>query len=160
VLWRQLGDRISEADTLASLGLAELRQDRYAEAADYLRQALALCRKTGDIARQALAHNGLGEVHFAVGQLTDARGQHAAALSLASRAEEKYEQARAHDGLASVYAANGAEAQARRHWQEALTRYSELGAPQAEQVRKRLNAMRGNVPAAQFATGNLNSRPR
>jgi tetratricopeptide (TPR) repeat protein/DNA-binding XRE family transcriptional regulator len=160
LLWRQLGDRISEADTLASLGLTELRQERYAEAADYLQQALALCRKTGDIARQALAHNGLGEVHFAVGQLTDARGQHAAALSLASRAEEKYEQARAHGGLASVYAANGAEAQARRHWQEALTRYSELGAPQAEQVRKRLNAMRGNVPTARFVTGNLNGRPR
>ena len=160
ILWRQLGDRTSEADTLASLGLVELRQERYAEAAGYLRQALALCRKTGDIARQALAHNGLGEVHLAAGQLTDARGQHAAALSLASRAEEKYEQARAHDGLASVYAANGAEAPARRHWQEALTRYSEVGAPQAELVRERLNAVRGNGAQARFATGNLIGRSR
>ncbi|HEY3907163.1 MAG TPA: tetratricopeptide repeat protein [Streptosporangiaceae bacterium] len=160
ILSRLLGDRISEADTLASLGLAELRQERYIEAADYLQQALVLCRKTGDIARQALAHNGLGEVHLAAGRLTDARGQHAVALSLANRAEEKYEQARAHDGLASVYAASGAEAQARRHWQEALTRYSELGAPQAEQVRERLEAVRGNKVRAQLTTGNLIGRPR
>jgi tetratricopeptide (TPR) repeat protein/DNA-binding XRE family transcriptional regulator len=150
VLWRKQGDRISEADTLASLGLAELRQERYAEAGDCLQQALALFGKTGDVARQALAHNGLGEVLLATGQLAEARGQHAAALSLANRAGEKYEQARAHDGLARVHAANGATAQARRHWQEALTRYTELGAPQADQVREKLSAAQGNGALAKL----------
>jgi len=99
----------SEADTLASLGITELKQERYAEASDYLRQALALCRRVGDVAREALARNGLGEVLLATGRFADACAQHSAALSLANRAGEKYEQARAHEELAGTYAASGAE---------------------------------------------------
>jgi tetratricopeptide (TPR) repeat protein/DNA-binding XRE family transcriptional regulator len=140
VFWRQFGDRTSEADTLASLGIAELRQERHEQAADNLRQALALSRRVGDVAREALARNGLGEVLLATGRLADARDQHAAALSLASRAGEKYEQARAHEGLAGVYAASGTQSRARRHWREALIRYTEVGAPQAEQIRAKLEA--------------------
>jgi tetratricopeptide (TPR) repeat protein len=149
VFWRQFGDRTSEADTLASLGIAELRQKRYGQAADNLRQAIALLRAVGDVAREALARNGLGEVLLATGRLSDARAQHAAALSMASRAGEKYEQARAHEGLAGVYAASGAESQARRHWREALTRYTEIGAPQAEQIRARLEASQSGAALAQ-----------
>jgi hypothetical protein len=74
-----------------------------------------------------------------------------APLSLADRAGEKYEQARAHEGLAATYAASGAEAEAkaRRHWHEALTRYTEVGAPQVEQVRAKLGASQSRAELAQ-----------
>jgi Flp pilus assembly protein TadD len=84
--------------------------------------------------------NGLGEVLLATGRRAEARGQHAAALRAATEVGEKYEQARAHDGLASACEANGDLRQARRHWREALTYYTELGAPESEQVRARLAA--------------------
>jgi tetratricopeptide (TPR) repeat protein len=131
----QVGDRISAADTLASLGLVELRQDRPVQATEHLSQALTICREAGDVPRQALALNGLGEVLQAMGKPAQARSQHAAALKLATQAGEKYEQARAHAGLAAVYQASGVAAKARRHWTEALSRYEDLGAPEAEHVR-------------------------
>jgi hypothetical protein len=48
-------------------------------------------------------------------------------------------QARAHDGLATAYQADGDLPDARSHWQEALDIYTHLGAPEADQVRARLN---------------------
>jgi len=137
-LCRQIGDRASEADILASLGVVDIRQGRYQQAGDRLRQALAQCRATGDLSRQALALNGLGEVLLATGRSADSRTQHAAALSMAVQVGEKYEQARAHDGLASTYQASGDAARARRHWQQAVTLYTGLGAPEADQARARL----------------------
>lgn len=136
--FRQVGDRVSEADTVANLGITELRQGRPADALDFLNQALAICRQTGDVPRQALALNGLGDVQLAMEHPAQARRHYDAALELAARAGEKYEQARAHAGLGNAYQASGARSQARRHWREALAGYSDLGAPEADQVRARL----------------------
>jgi tetratricopeptide (TPR) repeat protein/transcriptional regulator with XRE-family HTH domain len=149
-LFHHLGDRISEADTLANVAVIELREGRHEQAMRHLRQALALFRATGDLSRQALALNGLGDVLFAAGRPADARAEYAAALRVADQAGEKYEQARAYAGLASTCQASGAAAQARRHWRDALARYAEIGAPEAEHVRVQLAAMdgagRGQVP--------------
>jgi transcriptional regulator with XRE-family HTH domain len=57
---------------------------------------------------------------------------------------DKYEQARAHDGLGRANHAAGDSGQARRRWQHALTLYTELGVPDAGQVRARLA---GQAPA-------------
>ncbi|HUD39197.1 MAG TPA: tetratricopeptide repeat protein [Streptosporangiaceae bacterium] len=146
-LWRELGDRSSMADTLASLGVTELRQNRHVQAAACLAEALRICRQTGDVPRQALALSGLGEVMLATGRPAVARQRYAAALTLAAEAADRYEQARAHDGLGCAYQAEGAMAQARRHWREALARYSDLGAPEADRVRARLSASE-SVPQA------------
>jgi hypothetical protein len=53
------------------------------------------------------------------------------------------EQARAHSGLARACEADGDSLQARRHWQEALTHYTAIGAPEAREIRDRL-AMAGD----------------
>jgi tetratricopeptide (TPR) repeat protein/DNA-binding XRE family transcriptional regulator len=137
-LFREIDDRTSQTDTLTSLGLIDLRQGRHEQAAARLRQALDLCRDTGDLSSQAAALNALGELFLATGRPADARAQHAAALRVATQASETYEQARAHDGLASTYLASGRLVKARHHWQEALTCYEKLGAPDAHQVRAKL----------------------
>ena len=51
---------------------------------------------------------------------------------------DTYLQARAYDGLGSSYRAGGDHEQARDHWQHALTRYAEMGTPEADQVRAKL----------------------
>lgn len=94
----------------------------------------------GDLSRQALAHNGLGAVLLAGGHPAEARAEYDAALGASVEAGEKYEQAHAHDGLASSYQATGPAAQARRHWQEALARYTEVGAPEAGDIRAKLGS--------------------
>ena len=142
-LFREFGDRQGEAACHARLGIASLRQDRYQQAAHNLQQALAEYREMADLAGQAEALNGLGEVLLAIGRPADARTQHATALGLASQIGEQEERARAHDGLAQGYWATSDFAQARGHWEEALARYTDLGAPQAEQVRARLSMPSG-----------------
>jgi hypothetical protein len=47
-------------------------------------------------------------------------------------------QASAHSGLARTYQADGDWPQARHYWQEALTRYAAIGAPEAREIQARL----------------------
>ncbi len=131
-------DPQGEALALVSLGVIGLRQGRYAEAAGHLDQALAGYREMSDPAGQATTLNNLGEVLLATGQAADARRRYAAALDMAVQAGETYEQARARDGLGRACQAGGDPRRAHRHWQAALAIYSELAAPEADQVRARL----------------------
>jgi DNA-binding SARP family transcriptional activator/tetratricopeptide (TPR) repeat protein len=139
-LFRKIGDRTGEAGANTRLGDVDLRQGRYQQATDHHRQALDLFRETGDRSGEAGAINGLGEVLIATGQPSAARAQHTAALCLASQIGDKYEQARAHNGLARACLATGKPGQARHHWQEAVTLYTNLGAPEADQIRAQLTA--------------------
>jgi DNA-binding SARP family transcriptional activator/tetratricopeptide (TPR) repeat protein len=144
-LFREIGNRSGEARALIALGDADLRQGRYEQAANYQRQSLAMCREIGYQSGEVSALNALGEVFLATGQSSDALAQYTAALSGAARNGEKYEQAHAHNGLAHAYHASGGLDQARRHWNEALTLYITLGAPEADQVRV---CLAGNVNTA------------
>jgi len=137
-LAREIGDRSREADILANLSLARLQQGHHAAAAHVLQQAMALARESGDLALQAQALNNLGEVYRAQGRPGDAYGRHMAAMEVAAVIGSKLEQARAHYGLGEACHADGDVGKARRHWQEALALYTDLRAPEAEQVRARL----------------------
>ena len=85
-----------------------------------------------------MALNSMGELFLATGDPDEARARYSDALGLAARAGEKYEQARAHHGLAGSYQQSGDTRRAHRHRREALTLYTELGAPEAEQVHAEL----------------------
>jgi tetratricopeptide (TPR) repeat protein len=138
VLTRTAGDVWGEAEALTRIGDISLRQGDPHEATARLSEALALCRETGNRLGEAEALCGLGEVQLAIGCLVDARTWYADALHLADRIGDKYQQARAHDGLGRLHQAIGDPLQARHHWQRALARYTELGTPEADQIRARL----------------------
>ena len=137
-VFRETGNRSGEAGALADLGAVDLQQGCYQQAIDRHQEALALFREIGERSGEAEALNGLGEVFLATGRPGDARAQHTAALGLASQIGEKYQQARAHNGLACAHHATGDPCQAHHHWQEALTLYTDLGTPEAAQVRAQL----------------------
>jgi tetratricopeptide (TPR) repeat protein/DNA-binding XRE family transcriptional regulator len=136
--FRVVGDRQGEAGVLAGLGLASLRQGRHQQAGEQLQQALTHYREMDDPTGQAETLNSLGELFLATGRPAAARAEYAAAAALAAQVGDRYEGARAHDGLALTHQAEGAPARAHHHWQEALDRYAELGAPEAGQIRARL----------------------
>jgi len=157
-LCRELGSRSCEAQALACLGLTELRQGRHRQAAGHLRQSLALHGLGGNRSGQAEALNGLGEAFLATSQAGQASARHTAALTLAIQAGDKHEQARAHRGLASACQAAGDSGQARSHWQQALARYTDLGIPEAEQVRAEIAAA-ADGQRERLASGSVPSRP-
>jgi tetratricopeptide (TPR) repeat protein len=139
-LFRQLGDRPGEACALVNLGAVDLRRASCSRAIRHYQQALDLFRVTGNRWGEPQALNGLGDVLLAVGQPDRARVHYAAALDLAGQIGNKYEQARARHGLGDACHAMGDPSHGGDHWRAALMLYTELGAPEAEELREQVAA--------------------
>jgi len=139
-LFQEIGSADGQAEALVTLGLVDLAQGRHEQAAGRCQQALTVCQQASDRFGEIRALNSLGEVLLTTGQPSRARTQHAAALALAGQLDSPYQQARAHHGLARAYHAIGDPGHARRHWRKALTIYTDLGAPEADQVGAQLSA--------------------
>jgi tetratricopeptide (TPR) repeat protein len=132
---RRLGHRSAEAWTLDNLGTLHLRLGQPGPAADHYRQALKTYRETGDLDGEAWAHNGLGEAATIGGRPADAIACHTTANTTATRIGARDQQARAHHGLSRAYHALGDTTRAQHHGGLALRLYTDLGMPEAEQLR-------------------------
>jgi DNA-binding SARP family transcriptional activator/tetratricopeptide (TPR) repeat protein len=139
-VYRQIGNRTGEADALDGLGIAHLRFGHQTTAWGFHQQAVAIYRELGNRTGEASAHNGLGATCHATGRFHEAISHHNSALRLAIDVGVRHEQARAISGLGDAHLALGDNATARRQWQEALSLYSELGAPEGDALRAKLDA--------------------
>jgi tetratricopeptide (TPR) repeat protein len=148
-LYRQLGDHNGEAWALESLGTLHARLGQPDQAIEHHQQALAIFRETGERDGEACALNGLGEAAHTAGRDADALTHHTAAHAIAADAGDREQQARAHSGLGQAHYTLGNLALAREGYQHALALYTDLGLPQADQIRTHL---------AQLATSD-NSSP-
>jgi tetratricopeptide (TPR) repeat protein/transcriptional regulator with XRE-family HTH domain len=137
---RCLDHRTGVADQLLNLGQVSLRQGNYRQGIDRLRQALARYRETGQQEGEILALRGLAEAMHGVGQPATALAELETALQVAAEVGNTYQQASVHRDLGESYRRAGRDDQASHHWQQALTLYTHLGAPEADQVRSRLSA--------------------
>jgi len=144
-LLRQLGSRTGEAWALDSLGTVHARLDSLATATDCYRQALVIHRETGDRQGESWALNGLGQAAHAAGRAADARTHHAAAHTIAASTGDRYQQARAHTGLGNAHRALGDLPCAREHYRRALVLYTDLGMPEADEIRALLAPGDGRV---------------
>jgi tetratricopeptide (TPR) repeat protein/transcriptional regulator with XRE-family HTH domain len=138
-LYRHVDQPAGVANGLFSLGQVSVRQREYSQAIGYLRQALAVFRQASDQYGEMLTLRTLAEALHGDGQPAAARGELAIALGLAAETGNTYQQARAHHDLAESHHDAGQEAEAQYHWQRALTLYTQLGAPEADQVQSRLS---------------------
>ncbi|MFI5937752.1 tetratricopeptide repeat protein [Actinoplanes sp. NPDC051494] len=135
-LYRGLGDHDGEAGVLDSLGTLYTRTGRPAEALDCHQRSVTIFRRIGARHGEAWALNGLGEAAQAVGRPADAVTHHTAAHTIATEIGDPGQLARAHAGLGHAH-----QSQARDHYRDALTLYTELGAPEAAGIHARLAAI-------------------
>jgi tetratricopeptide (TPR) repeat protein len=119
------------------------RDGRLEDAVRQHQSALDRFRRTGETEGQIYALNGLGEAALAAGDHATAMSRHTAALAIADELDILDQQARAHAGIARAHRSLGDDVPARRHYEAALTRYTELGMPQAAEVRAALEAPEG-----------------
>jgi len=134
-LTRRIGDRTIEGYALGRLGTVHQRLGCHEAAAEHLRQALRIARELGD---EHLA----GELLGRWGDTLLARDRPKAALRAYRRALAKntmngnrYQQARAHHGIARSLSSLGVPDAAGPHRDRALALYTELGVPEADDVR-------------------------
>jgi DNA-binding SARP family transcriptional activator/tetratricopeptide (TPR) repeat protein len=142
-IYRKVGYRRGEAEALQTMGHVCRGLARYQHAAGLHRQALAISCELGDRPGEVESLNSLGEALAGAGLPMQARIEHDSALTLARQIGDQYEQARAHDCLARTFHATGELDQARHHWRQALALYTDLGTPEAGQVRAQLTAAAG-----------------
>jgi DNA-binding SARP family transcriptional activator/tetratricopeptide (TPR) repeat protein len=138
-IYRRTGNLTGVADQLLNLGNVSVRQGEYQQAIGHLRQALALHRQAGYQHGEVQTLRILAEALDGAGQPAAARSELAAAVQLAADTDNTYQHASAHRDLAESYHRAGEHEQARHHWQRALTLYTQLGVPEADQVRSQLN---------------------
>jgi tetratricopeptide (TPR) repeat protein/DNA-binding XRE family transcriptional regulator len=140
-LYRRLDHPTGVANALLSLGQVSLGQGEYQHATGHLRQSLALFRKAGDQHGELTTLRSLAEALHVADQSAAARAELAAVLRLAAETSNTYQQASAYRDLAESHHTAGEDEQAREHWQQALTLYTQLRAPEADEVRSRLTAL-------------------
>jgi tetratricopeptide (TPR) repeat protein/transcriptional regulator with XRE-family HTH domain len=141
VIYRRIDIPAGVATAMFNLGAVSLRQGKYPRAISYLRLALALYRKAGNHGSEILTLRNLAEVLDAAGQPAAAQSELGTALRLAAETGNTYQQAATHGDLARSHHCAGEDGQARHHWQQALTLYTQLSAPEADHVRGQLAAM-------------------
>jgi DNA-binding SARP family transcriptional activator/Tfp pilus assembly protein PilF len=111
-----------------------------------LREALEIFRQLGERAGETRAANSLGEVLTASGRPADGRVEHLTALTLAAEMGDRYEGGRAHAGLARVAEMLDDPDTAGGHWRQAWSRYAQIGAPEAQDIRTIIDRLPSTAP--------------
>jgi tetratricopeptide (TPR) repeat protein len=132
----EIGDRASEAYALNNLGNTYRLAGQLAEAVRYQQEA----RKTADLVVDPNLRTQLyldrGETAWAAGDGHAALHAYRAALDLSAGTGERVQRARASHRVAAVMHATGQHTPTL--WQETLTDFTELGLPEADEVRAEL----------------------
>jgi tetratricopeptide (TPR) repeat protein len=129
---RDSGDRAAEAAALNQMSFVDLRQGRWARAADHLQQALVLHRATGDPAGEARALGNLGIADYLRGRYPQAAGHQHQALALYRQAADQAGECRALHNLGSLESRQGNYAEAAGHLRQALALARQTANPGAE----------------------------
>jgi DNA-binding SARP family transcriptional activator/DNA-binding XRE family transcriptional regulator len=132
---RETGGRINEGVALKHLGDVHRELGRYDDAQRCLAEALTIARECADRGVESRVLNSLGSLAHARGETAEAAGFFREALEIAVETSSISDQARAHHGL-------GETTGEREHWKHALALYAEMGVPEADEVRARLNQVR------------------
>ncbi|MEU5692630.1 BTAD domain-containing putative transcriptional regulator [Actinosynnema sp. NPDC020468] len=146
VVAQAAGSRFAEANAHHNLGLLYLENHCYADAKAFVLTAVDMYHEVGDQCGESICRTDLAAVLLESGELSEAVKSARTALSVASAAASPYHQALAHDRLATVFDRQGV-AGATAHWQRALVLFTELNAPEADQVRARLARTRTTTAA-------------
>jgi tetratricopeptide (TPR) repeat protein len=126
-LYRELGDRLGEANTIRNLGDVALAQGRYEEAAGRYEEALALYCQIGAWLGEAHAIDSLGEVARAQERYEEAAGRYEEALALYRQIGDRLGEANAIKGLGDVARLEDRYEEAAGRYEHALALYRQLG---------------------------------
>ena len=126
---RESGDRAAEATALVSLGVVDIGQGRYRQAAGQFQQALPLFEEAGDRVGVARVRLNLGVACVPEGRYQQAADYVQQALALHRQIGDRWGQVRSLTNLASICLMLGREQEAFDTAQQAEALAGDLGAP-------------------------------
>lgn len=138
-LARESGPRAYEGIALTRLGDIHAAQDRPDEAEKLYREAHTIAVQTDDLSLEAESLNGLGALLHTRAEHTKALNYHTDALVIARSIGQRHQWATALAGAARAQHALGLHDPAHHNLEQALTIFTELGVPEADEVRACLN---------------------
>jgi DNA-binding SARP family transcriptional activator/tetratricopeptide (TPR) repeat protein/DNA-binding XRE family transcriptional regulator len=130
--------RPGEADALNAVGWCHAQRGEYGETLGYSGQALAIYRELGNRPAEASTLDSLGFAHHHLGRPDEAIACYTEALAVHGDAADRHLRAEILTHLGDARQATADLDGARRSWSEALATLSDLGHPDADQVRIRL----------------------
>ncbi|WP_433171606.1 tetratricopeptide repeat protein [Actinoallomurus sp. CA-150999] len=140
---RELNERIDVPRAVAimtrHLGDALRAADRAEESVRHLLQAQEFFRDNGDGYNEARSLNGLARSYLELERIDEAEQALRAVVGVTESIGAPHEAANAHVGLADVAARRGRPGEERAHLESALAVYERHGAPEADEVRRRLD---------------------
>jgi DNA-binding SARP family transcriptional activator/tetratricopeptide (TPR) repeat protein len=138
-LLRDTGHPEWEARATNVVAWSYIQVGEHKRALDYCRQALTLFRGLDDPHGEANSWDTLGYAHHHLGRHRQAVPCHQRAIAIYREIGDRYYQATTEMHLADAHLAHGDQDAARSAWYRALRILDELGHPDADQVRTRLN---------------------
>jgi DNA-binding SARP family transcriptional activator/tetratricopeptide (TPR) repeat protein len=152
-LARASGHRGEEAGALNMIGWQHAQLGDYPQALAYCQPALAMLREVGDRQGQAATWDSIGYIHHHQGDHARAAACYEQGLQQAREMGSRLMQAQILDHLAATRAAVGDPQAAADAWRQALSIFSDLRHPDADEIRRKLGEpeARPTAPAAKPA---------
>ena len=139
-LFQTTEDRRGEALALNMIGWFHILRGEHRRAVDECQKALVLLQKVGDRSGEAATWDSLGLAHHHLGDLTLATECYDRAIGLYRDLVDHYNVADTFIHLGDMHRAEGNHRAAGDAWREALAILTDLGHPDAEDVRSKLDA--------------------
>ncbi|MGH3625021.1 MAG: AfsR/SARP family transcriptional regulator [Sciscionella sp.] len=136
----ELGDDLATASSVGSLGLCNAQLGNYELALGNYRELVLLARQLDDPLMEATGHERLGELHDTLHDDERALQDRQRALALFQQEHVRRSEAHILHTIGQTLHRLGRRGEAIRSWQQAITVYSELGDPRADQVRALLES--------------------
>jgi DNA-binding SARP family transcriptional activator/tetratricopeptide (TPR) repeat protein len=137
-LYREIKDRRGEADSLANIAYTYQNSGHPQESIPYFGWALQIAQRIGARYEQARSLIGLGAARHDLADYDAALDSYQQGLNLAREMNAPREEAQALEGIGATVSRLHGATEARPWWEQALTRYDQLGLPEAEGLRERL----------------------
>jgi tetratricopeptide (TPR) repeat protein/transcriptional regulator with XRE-family HTH domain len=137
-LFRDIGDPHGQADATDDLALAHRAAGRHEEALAAHRAALGIVRDLADLPREGRILRELATTLLHAGDAGQAVTVLRQSLAVLAQARDRYGEAHARRQLGAVLQVLGDREHAARCWREALSIFTELGTPEAHEVRLEL----------------------
>ena len=140
-LYRATGHRPGQAAILNDVGYCHARLGDFEQALAFCEQGLAAIREVGDRNGEAATLDSLGYIYGGLGDAERAAGCYQQAVGIYRELADRFNEADTLVSLGDLWSRAGDTQAARRSWADALAIFGEIGHPDGDEVRARLDGI-------------------